>query len=369
MPRVISYAAYVIAFMIMVATEIPAQKSTETPPPVMGLEAGTLESTGFVSTQITRSAFDDGTRREGPDAGAEESWSLISSGLTIAYGVSPTVGVRLSWLPGFVFYSRYTEDANRRRSGASNLRLDTPLRVLSASRDAGSFDADSTALIGRAPIDLTFTPVGIIRIPGYDLENQSELRQQGEPYVAEHPDIKANALGFALGERLPLGPRAALSAGQEILFYFPADYEEQSLANYDTNLVRDGIDGAEPYDTIYYRYRLTGDVGGSYLLQDFPRNRWTAGLSVGGHFMPAPIVDDILVENTDSFLVSIEPSIAVEPQVWSGRSEFELSWSIPLVGKNEDATHEIALAFRTTLYRPGGDDRPEDESDAGDSRN
>jgi hypothetical protein len=235
--------------------------------------------------------------------------------------------------------------------------------VLSASRDAGPAESDPAALLATAPIDLTFTPVGIIRIPGYDLENQSELRQQGEPYVAEHPDIKANALGFALEERLPLGPRAALSAAQELLFYFPADYEEQSLANYDTNLVRDGIEGAEAYETIYYRYRAAASLGATYTLQEAPRTRWTAGLTLGGHFMPAPIVDDILVENTDSFLLSAEPSISVAPRAWNGRTSLELSWSIPVMGKNHDAEHEIALAIRTTLFTFGEEEDGEDEGD------
>jgi hypothetical protein len=282
----------------------------------------------------------------------------------LSYGLSDTAAIRLAWLPGFTFPSGYADDQKQQRNGASNLTLQVPVLLLSTP--SGPDEANtSSGLFGAGPIALTATPTAVIKIRGYNLENQATLRSQGEDYIAEHPDRKAHALGLGLREAFRLSNRARLDVSQELLFYFPADYDEQSLANYDTNLVRDGIDGADPYDTIYYRYRLSGTVGGSYLLQDFPRNRWTAGLSVGGHFMPAPIVDDILVENTDSFLVSVEPSIGVEPGVWNGRSGFELSWSIPLFGKNEDATHEIALAFRTTLYSPSGDESQPDDADPG----
>jgi hypothetical protein len=332
-------------------------------------DRGAVTATVHPAVNISVNWFNEEGSRQGPSATPAGTSSAYSTGVSVSAGLSALLAARLAWQPGFTFASRYAGDADRRRNGASNLRLEIPLRLLAAPGVAPASDPPSPhsvppGLLGRAPIDLTVAPVGIIKIRGYNLEAQADRRQAGETYIAEHPDIKANALGFALGERVPLGPRAALSSEQEILFYFPADYAEQSLANYDQNLVRDGIDGADGYDTIYYRYRLSGAVGGSYLLQDFPKNRWTAGLSLGGHYMPAPIVDDILVENTDSFLVSIEPSIAVAPRAWNGRTSFELSWSIPLFGKNKDATHEIALAFRTTLYSPDGDESQADDADA-----
>ena len=164
-------------------------------------------------------------------------------------------------------------------------------------------------------------------------------------------------------ERLPVGRRTTLTAGQEVLFYFPADYAEQSLANYDLNLIREGIEDADQFDTIYYRYRLSGSLGASYLLQEAPNTRWRAGLDLDGRYMPAPIVDDILVENTDSFLFSATPSISVSPRVWNHRTSLELSWSIPLFGKNEDAVHEVAFAIRTTLLSgTSEDDAPEDDA-------
>jgi hypothetical protein len=322
------------------------------------------------SFDAASSFFDGGGVREPLSDTAHGSWWSLAYGMEIAYGLSPAVGARIGWLPGFTFPSRYTGDEDRRRNGASNLRVVVPVLLVGAGEvptGAGTGQeqgggrrwgllADSTAF------SLTAAPVGIIKIRGYDLEAQADRRQAGETYTAEHPDRKAHAAGLALAEAVPLGRRVRLLSSQQVLFYFPADYEEQSLANYDTNLVRDGIDGAEPFETIYYRYRAAASLGATYTLQEAPRTRWTAGLSVGGHFMPAPIVDDILVENTDSFLVSAEPSISVAPRAWNGRTSLELSWSIPVIGKNHDAEHEIALALRTTLFTFGEEDG-EDEDD------
>ncbi len=324
---------------------------------------GALESSVLVSSDLAGSFFDDeGALTSLADTASGPWWSL-SYGLELTYGFSPAVGARLSWLPGFTFPSRYSGDEKRRRNGASNLRLEVPTVLLGGLETGGAAGESARAaaetpagLLGTAPVEVTVAPVGIIKIRGYDLEAQADRRQAGETYIAEHPDRKAHALGVAFGERLPVGRRTTLTAGQEVLLYFPADYAEQSLANYDLNLVRAGLEDAEPYDTIYYRYRLSGSLGATHLLQEAPRTRWRAGLDLDGHFMPAPIVDDILVENTDSFLFSATPSISVAPRVWNHRTSLELSWSIPLFGKNEDAVHEVAFAIRTTLLSGTSDD-------------
>lgn len=333
--------------------------------------AGSLTASVVTSLDAASSFFDgDGTRESLADT-AHGSWWSLAYGMEMAYGFSPTVGARIAWLPGFTFPSRYTGDENRRRNGASNLRLVVPVLLMGAGGATGSEGTEQDEAVARrrglladrAGFSLTAAPVGIIKIRGYDLEAQADRRQTGETYIAEHPDRKAHALGLALAETMALGRRTRLRASQEALFYFPADYTEQSLANYDLNLVREGIEDADQFDTIYYRYRLSGSLGGSYVLQEAPRTRWRAGLTVIGHYMPAPIVDDILVENTDSFVVAAEPAISVSPAVWNYRTSFELSWSIPLFGKNEDAAHEIALALRTTLYSPDGQDQQADDSD------
>ncbi|MFP4612745.1 MAG: hypothetical protein ACLFM5_05085, partial [Spirochaetaceae bacterium] len=205
-------------------------------------------------------------------------------------------------------------------------------------------------VIGSAPFTLTAAPVGVVKIRGYDLEAQADRRQAGETYNAEHPDIKAHAAGFALSQTAAAGAGVTVRGEQELLFYFPADYKEQSLAYFDTNLVRAGIPDTEEYETIYYRYRLAGSLGATWTAQELPRTQWALSLDLGGWYMPAPIVDDILVADTDRFLLSAEPAVSVAPAAWNGRTRLELSWGIPLWGKNEDARHEVTFGVRAAIF-------------------
>ncbi|MFW5807372.1 MAG: hypothetical protein ACOCWU_06860, partial [Spirochaetota bacterium] len=204
--------------LVFLSAGLPAQDTHEIDGrAARSVAPGTLESSVVVSTDLAPSFFDSAaTRRQLADTPSGPWWSL-AYGLELGYGFSPAVGARVSWRPGFTFPSRYSGDENRRRNGASNLRLEVPL------------------LLPGGPVSFTAAPVGIIKIRGYDLDAQTDRRQAGETYIAEHPDRKAHALGVALHERLPLGGRSVLTAGQEVLFYFPADYDEQSLPYYDQN--------------------------------------------------------------------------------------------------------------------------------------
>jgi hypothetical protein len=263
-------------------------------------------------------------------------------------------------LPGFVYPSGYGGDEKRRRNGATNVRLSVPVVLLSGEMPplATGLSAPplpEIGLLGQSPVRVTTAPIGVIKIRGYDFEKQWDLRRQGEDYVAEHPDTKAHAAGIGVSQLWPVSERIDLTAEEEIIFYFPADYAEQSLSNYEQNLIRDPIAGIEAYETIYYRYRLSGELGAAYLLGGAPGNGWIAKLDLSGWFRPAPIVDDIIVEDTDSFLLSLEPAIELTPAVWQGRTRFELAYSFPLLGKNTDAAHRISFTIRSWFGAGAGD--------------
>jgi hypothetical protein len=202
--------------------------------------------------------------------------------------------------------------------------------------------------LGNGPFTLTAAPVAIVKIRGYDMATQYNRRRTGDAYVAEHADPKAHAAGLATSQSLRIAPRFSVRAGQELLLYFPADYEEQSLANYEQNIVRGDVPNVDAYQKIRYRYRVGGSLEGKYELESETTGRWTPGFSVGGWFFPAPIVDDVVVEDTQSFLLSVRPSVEWAPAAWDGQTTFALGFSIPLWGKNTDATHQVALetAFR-----------------------
>ncbi|MFO8064600.1 MAG: hypothetical protein R6V29_08190 [Spirochaetia bacterium] len=315
-------------------------------------EAGTLEVAITPAVPFAPSFFDQNAERHslrepGDDSQtAAGSWWALSYGLEVGYGITPWLGARLKWLPGFTFPSRYSENPDVRRNGASNLRVEVPLLILAEQETAGEL----TGVFGRAPFSLTVAPVGVVKIRGYDMEKQAELRQSGDAYIAEHPDRKAHAAGLATAQQTHVGPGFSVFAAQEMRFYFPADYEEQSLANYDQNLARAGIEDTGTFNTIDYRYRLAGALGGRYVLQNQSSTQWVGALSLHGHFMPPPIVDDILVENTDRFLISVEPRLAVAPGAWEGKTSIELGYAIPLFGKNEDARNEISLSVRMRFW-------------------
>ncbi|MFW5797276.1 MAG: hypothetical protein ACOCXE_02080 [Spirochaetota bacterium] len=325
-------------------------------------QRATLELRTTSSTTVATTYFTSDTARESLVDTASGAWWALSHGLELAYRFSPQVSARVAWMPGFTFPSRYSGDENRRRNGAANLRLEAPVVLFGPAEGGVSADGreggeDGLAggdridgVIGSAPFTLTAAPVGVVKIRGYDLEAQADRRQAGETYNAEHPDIKAHAAGFALSQTAAAGAGVTVRGEQELLFYFPADYKEQSLAYFDTNLVRAGIPDTEEYETIYYRYRLAGSLGATWTAQELPRTQWALSLDVGGWYMPAPIVDDILVADTDRFLLSAEPAVSVAPAAWNGRTRLELSWGIPLWGKNEDARHEVTFGVRAAIF-------------------
>ena len=298
------------------------------------------------ATTFAPSYFDHEGRRIRLSETDPGAWWALSWGLGVSYGFTDQVGATLEWFPGFTVPSGYLGDDDRYRDGASNLRAEVPVVLL---RPPG--EAEPGAL-GNGPFTLTAAPVAVVKIAGFDMAAQYDRRRAGEAYVAEHADPKAHAAGLATSQSLKIVPRFSVRARQELLWYFPADYAEQSLAAYEQNVVRADLSNVDTYEKIRYRYRVGGSLEGKYELESETTGRWTPGLSVGGWFCPAPIVDDVIVEDTQSFLLSARPSVEWAPAAWDGQTTFALGFSIPLWGRNTDATHEVALETTFRLLGP-----------------
>lgn len=288
------------------------------------------------------------------------AWWGLGSGLAVSYGLSERFGIVVDWLSGWTFASGYTEDENARRQGPANLRIAVPILLVSEMRASGGGlepaprrpPGRGGALIGLGPVTLKAAPVGVIDIPGYDMDVQAERFRNGSSYVAEPPDVAAHALGMQLSQRMSPVEQVRVEAGQEFLYYFPADYEAQSLDNYQTNVVRSSLADADAYETIYYRFGLRWTIGGWYFVPTAAGHELSPGLFLEGRHRPRPVVDDILVEDTDSHLVSITPRIRWTPPLWGGRTTFSLGAGVPLFGKNSDAAHELSFAVTTRFLGP-----------------
>lgn len=283
---------------------------------------------------------------EGVEVGG---FSELALGLDVEGAWRGRLWFSLSWLPGVVPLSGYTEDARQ----VSDPLGDLELRV-------------GTPLVGPEsplrPRERVIVAPGVqLAVPVWrvDYQAQSARQEAGELYVSGNRGLHAWGLGAELrvagaSRALSVGEGAAVQFGGAgslgWLRYLPMPYDRVSLEAYRRNELRRTLTGVEPFGRVDYGNRLSGRAG---LRAELRNGIVSAGVEIGtvGWWRQPPRVDGGEgVADTDVSLV--EGTLGLDLGVHPGEDFgiiLEARGAISLAEKNTPAVSQLQLGVSTVL--------------------
>ena len=273
------------------------------------------------------------------DVAGFDSLSLINVGGAVEFGVIDWISAAVQWAPGWNVWST-TENGT------------PPYDRLLAN---GSFDIFAGAkiqVIGpKAPvasekIRLAAAPGVKIPLPPPDWEQERANQTSGtENFIAESLDKHVLGLGLRAYFDYVLSKMFYLNLYSEFIYYPVADKRE-NVSLTDWTLVNVALQSN--YD-VEFGYDLTLEAEPHFEMMFGNGMRLGVGVPITYTMSPEIVRDGTAVADTDSYLLSVSPNVSLFLTKFFIPTEIKVGYTLPLVGKNANATNTVVVQLKTYL--------------------
>lgn len=297
-------------------------------------------------------AFDkDGEYQEYGDGGGD--LKALNLGFAAEYGIIDWITAAVQWAPGWTPWSD-VDSAQADKVNVNGL--------------ADIFVGVKLQLVGEnAPVKtsrfrLALGPGVKIPLPGPDFEEEAKNMAAGEEVIAGNQDKHVLGAGGRGYLDYIVNEYFFINLYSEFIYYpIKGDLKKAGLTEYATVATVTGAlmtSGAPltgiPDVKVDYGYDLTFELEPVFTLPLAEGISFSAGLPVNYKLTPGKKYDvDVpdafqgaftdQLETGNTYLLSLKPNVSVFFTGLKLPTEFKLSYALPILGKNERATHSITL--------------------------
>jgi hypothetical protein len=317
--------------------------------------------------------FDKDGEYEAYDSG-EGSVRAFNLGFALEYGINDWISGALQWAPGVTVWSDVDQSIP--------IGTETSDSSVNANGVADLFAGAKIQLVGeKAPIKTSLfrfciAPGVKIPLPGPDYSDQARNAANGDPVTAANQDKHVLGVGFRTYFDYLINERFTVNLYAEFLGY-PLKGEMKD-AGYGEYAIATAIDAARGYNLdfsygdVTYNYDLTFEIEPAYSFPLAQGITFTAGLPLNYKTSPgkeydihydiqsidpthplyqpargtAAAVDTFKGTTGTTGVFSVKPQLTVFFTNFKLPTEFKLTYSAPLSGLRERATHSLTLQAR-----------------------
>ena len=275
------------------------------------------------------STFDQDAKKQ-DISGTNEGYKFINLGGAFEFGVTDWISAAVQWAPGWNIWSEFDNptfllDANARINGPFDIFAGAKIQVLGKK-----------GLMPNEMIRLAFAPGVKIALPDPNWQEQANNRASGDPWKAQSVDKHAWGIGARAYFDYVLNEMIYLNLYSEFIYYLKKDYNDTDLYG--------------PFGTdaeFEYGYDLTLEVEPHFetMIADGVR----LGIAVPATVTMSPELKiDGAGQDDASYLFSVGPNVSLFLMNFFIPMEFKAGYTLPLLGKNDDAVNTIV--FQTKIY-------------------
>jgi hypothetical protein len=283
---------------------------------------------------------------EAQDLESPDSVNVYNLSFALEYGVLDWITAALQWTPGWQFAS--TLDGYEDPLAA----LGSDNEDLKATGLNDLFIGAKVQIIGEnAPVPneshrLAFATGVIAPLSTFDADSEAEAYLDGDPYRINRAGRDVWGAGFRAYYDFVINENFFLNLYNETILYFPRDQKSWTPAA----IFPGPVAGTEVTESeIDYGYELTFELEPQYQTMLSDDLRFGAGLPVTYVRTPEIEVDGNAQDDSDSYTLSIGPSVSFFLLGAPWPIDLELSYQRNLMGKNANVSNTVVLQIKNYL--------------------
>jgi hypothetical protein len=298
---------------------------------------------GVLRTYITGAfAFATSAWDENADtqdlAATDASYRVVNLGAAVEFGVTDWLSAAVQWAPGWNVWSDLYQQTT------------APMDKATVNGPYDIFAGAKIQIIGeKAPvamekIRLAVAPGVKIPLPAPDWQKQTDKATAGDPWILMTPDKHTLGVGARAYFDFVVNSMIYLNLYSEFI-YFPMAVKLDTVSWPDWFAVQLGA----PNSDVAYGYDLTLEAEPHFEIMIMEGTRLGIGVPVTFTMTPELKVDDVAVPDSDSHLLTVTPNVSLFLMNSPIPLEFKIGYTLPLLGKNADATNILVLQVKTYL--------------------
>jgi hypothetical protein len=261
-----------------------------------------------------------------------ESIKVATIGAAVEYGVTDWISVAVQWTPGWSVWTKIEAAAFEKGS------ISGPFDIFAGAK---------VQLIGpKAPMAndtmrFCLAPGVKIPLPGPDSADEFTNYITGEDFILTNTDKHVLGLGGRAYFDYLFTKDIFLNLYSELIYY-------PTAAKYEVGGLQEAFADALA-DEVAYGYDLTLEVEPSFWPWVAEGMQLKLGVPVTYTASPEQEIDGTTAPDSDSYLLTVSPSVALFTTVLPMPIEVKASYSLPLMGKNEKATSTFIVQIKGFL--------------------
>jgi hypothetical protein len=286
----------------------------------------------------------DGEYQEYGDG--EGALKAINLGFAAEYGIIDWITAAVQWAPGWTPWSDVDMAGDVNVNGLADIFAGAKIQIIGEN-----------APVKTSRFRLALAPGVKIPLPGPDFEEEARKMGSGDTATAGSQDKHVFGAGVRGYFDYIVNEYFFINLYSEFI-YFPikGDAKKAGLNEYGTIATAATIFGLPgiPDAKVNYGYDLTFELEPVFTLPLAQGISFSAGLPVNYKLTPGKKYDVDVPDNLKStftdaletgntYIFSLKPNASVFFSGLKLPAEFKLSYSIPILGKNERATHSVTL--------------------------
>jgi hypothetical protein len=284
----------------------------------------------------------------------EGDQKVFSLGFALEYGVTDWITAAVQWVPGWVAWSdvdlafpnfagQTVDELNA--NGVTDLKLGAKLQIIGEQ-----------APIKNSLFRVAAIPGFKIPLPGADAKEQFGNWKKGGPVTVANPDKHVFGIGGAVSVDVLPADWFSVNVYSEAIFY-PLKGKLRDYSSVPLLRVAAAAAGAQQDPDAAVASVLDNEVSFGYDLKlefepavSFPIGReglrFNAGLPFTFDTSPGTSIEDLLEDPESDYSFTLNPYASVFLGILPLPLELQLGYSLPVAGKNTDATHSLILQVK-----------------------
>jgi hypothetical protein len=291
---------------------------------------------GVLRTYIT-AAYGFATSAYDADAdkqdmsGLYEGYKIFNLGGALEYGVTDWVSAAVQWAPGWNIWSEFDNptlllDDNARANGPFDIFAGAKIQILGEK-----------GLMPSEMLRLAFAPGVKIALPDPDWQEQANNKADGDPWKAESVDKHAWGFGARAYFDYVLNEMIYFNLYSEFIYYLKKDFDNTDLYG-----------GFGTDAEIEYGYDLTLEVEPHF--EKMIADGFRLGIGVPATLTMSPETkEDGTGQDDESYLLTVGPNVSLFLMNFFIPTELKVGYTLPLLGKNDDALNTIVFQVKTYM--------------------
>ena len=296
------------------------------------LPQGVMRTRVIPSMTIVNQVFDDSGDRQdtviaAPGLGTASSVTLYTLSFAVEYGITDWLTAGVQWVPGWRFASNIDFETlapndNVVSTGVSDLFVGAKMQILGPR-----------ALVPNQQVRFAVTPGIKIPLSSYDNESETDNFAAGDDFRLSGTDRGAFGLGGRLAFDYLITPDFYINVYNQSTFFLETEKD---------------LSFGAPDVKVQYGPELIFEVEAAYSMDLGGGIRLGLGLPVTYQWTGETKIEGTGADDV-AWTFGVGPNVSLFFTQWALPMEFELGYSVALMGENANAANTISLQIKNFL--------------------